>query len=157
MYTYTDMGALVLNSYPPWPGGMRRLPGGRYEVPATEAPVMRFLGSGLSVARSLKNTFASGTFHSTTEPALELPNPPNGTMVVTGFFRADATETSCDRLVPRSTVTEDAAPLAAGDHRERVDEGARRRHLGQQRLQHSSLIKSPGGTHGVRHRRDVPR
>jgi hypothetical protein len=23
MYTYTDMGALVLNSYPPWPGGMR--------------------------------------------------------------------------------------------------------------------------------------
>ena len=23
MYTCTDMGALVLNSYPPWPGGMR--------------------------------------------------------------------------------------------------------------------------------------
>ena len=78
---------------------------------------MRFLGSGLSVARSLKNTFASGTFHSTTEPAFVLPNPPNGTMVVTGFFRANATEASCDRLVPWSTVREDAAPLAAGSPR----------------------------------------
>ncbi len=28
MYTYTDIGALVLNSYPPWPGDM---PGDRYE------------------------------------------------------------------------------------------------------------------------------
>jgi hypothetical protein len=96
MYTHTDLGALVLNSYPPWPG---RMPGGSpracYEVPATEAPVMRFFGSGVSVPRSWKNTLASGTFHSTTEPALVFPNPLNGTMVVTGFRRANATATSC--------------------------------------------------------------
>jgi hypothetical protein len=51
MYTYTDTGALVLNSYPPWPGAC--------------GPVTRW------------------------------------------SLRADATETSCDRLVLWSTVTED--------------------------------------------------
>jgi hypothetical protein len=39
MYTYTDMGAMVFELIPTVAGGHAgRLPAGRYEVPATEAP-----------------------------------------------------------------------------------------------------------------------
>jgi hypothetical protein len=74
---------------------------------------MRFSGSARSLARSAKNCFASEVFHVTTEPTLVFANGPIGTTVVTGFRSAKATETSWDSWVPWSTVSEDAAPLAA--------------------------------------------
>ena len=52
IYTYTDIGALVLNSYPGWPEDM---PDARYVVPDTFAPVTRLFGRAWSVAKSWKN------------------------------------------------------------------------------------------------------
>src|SRR5579859_7298819 len=109
-------GCLNRDSYPRRAGACRRArnAGLAQAVPSTLDPVIRFFGSVRSRARSLKNTFAAAAFHSTTEPTLVVANCPNGTVVEIGFLSANATETSWDNPVPWSTVSTDAAPLAAG-------------------------------------------
>jgi len=63
----------------------------------------------------LKNCLAAVRFHSTADPAAVGRFAfAIGTVVVTGFRSANATEISCVRPVPWSMVIAEAAPLAAG-------------------------------------------
>src|SRR5580693_5952823 len=114
MYTYTDMGALVLNSYPPWPGGMPgcyrwwlRGPGDRG---AGDGVLGQRLVGGQVVEEHLRLRDVP-LHHRARARVAEPAERHHGRH---RLFRANATEASGDRLVPWSTVREDAAPLAAG-------------------------------------------
>ena len=106
-------------------------PAPRSAVAAAFEPVIRLLGTGcvgVQVAEQLVR-LGGVPLHRVTGRGRASSALAMGTVVVAGLRSANATWTSWYRCVPLSTVSEPAAPNAAGNAGERVEQGGRAGHL----------------------------